>query len=92
MSPGVQLAQAIHAFREFVFLHQEVEKDWYLHSNTIVVLSVENESSLVGLMDKAWAKDIRYAVFREPDRQHEHTALALEPKAASLVRDLPLVT
>lgn len=88
--PGQQAVQAMHALREFVAEHPETDLAWYKSSNHLALLSVRDERSLAHLVDKASRRGILVSLFREPDRNNELTAIALEPKGRQLCRNLPL--
>lgn len=92
LSPGYQAVQSIHALREFINDHPEIDNQWYLNSNYLGLLSVKNEYDLKELMIKASAKGIRVSVFREPDIGDAITAIAMEPSRDSkkLCANLPL--
>lgn len=80
LSPGAQIAQSVHAFREFVAHHSEIEKKWYKESNTIVILAADNEAHLHKLMEDGKKLDLAFAPFEEPDFGDEVTAVVFEPK------------
>lgn len=92
LSPGAQLAQSVHAMREFVEEYPEIERVWYKNSNTIVILSVDTVDDLYYLVDKASELDIKFSRFFEPDLGNELTAIVLEPSENSkmLCRGLKL--
>lgn len=90
LSPGQQAVQAAHALREFVREHPETDLDWYQKSNTLAFLAVEHENELQGLLSKALRQRIPVSGFREPDRDHELTALAIGPQGKGLCRRLRL--
>lgn len=90
LPPGQQAVQACHAMREFVREHPEVDRAWYDNSNHLALLAVANEEALNLLLRRAQRRGVRFSLFREPDRDNELTALALEPEARRLCRDLPL--
>lgn len=77
--PGAQIAQSLHAFREFVEDYPEVERRWYKSSNYIAILSASDESELLRLSARLTKKGIRHSLFREPDLNNELTAIAIEP-------------
>lgn len=87
---GDQAVQAAHALTEFLVEHPEIAKDWHEQSNTLAFLVAPDEGALVRLLDRASDQDLRASAFREPDLGGALTAVALEPKAARLVRNLPL--
>lgn len=57
-----------------------------MSSNTLVVLEVPDESSLTALVDRAVAKGLAVATFREPDLGDSLTAAAFDPRAKGLLR------
>ena len=90
LPPAQQAVQAAHALTEYLVQHREGASSWYSTSNTLALLSVPTEDSLSLLADKARRKGFMISEFREPDRFKELTAVAFEPKAKSLLRNLPL--
>lgn len=86
------MAQAIHAARQFVHEHPEVEKNWFDKSNTIVCLNVDNLEALLGYTYLAVENGLRVSLFKEPDLNDEATAIAIEPsfRASEICKDLPL--
>jgi hypothetical protein len=82
----------MHALREFVQNHPEIDREWYSKSNYLGLLSVKNESDLIVLLDKAMSRGIRASAFREPDIGDRITAIVLEPSPQSrrLCSSLPL--
>lgn len=79
LMPGAQIAQSLHAFREYIEHHPECERYWYKNSNTIAILGCENEEELLSLMNTAEGRNIKLAPFREPDMKDSLTACAFEP-------------
>jgi hypothetical protein len=90
LDPAQQAVQAAHALSQFFLDHPETAVSWATGSNTLALLSAPNEPALHRLVEQASQRDLRIALFREPDRGDEATALALEPRAKSLVRRCPL--
>ena len=90
LGPGLKLPQACHALRAFVDEQPELEREWFLGANNLVVLEVPDEPALAALRARSEARGLRSAIFREPDLGDAVTALALEPRAKGLVRRLPL--
>lgn len=66
---------------QFAFEHPEINKEWFEKSNYLGFLSVDNESDLNRLIEKAQNQNIHYSVFREPDIDNQITAIALEPSS-----------
>lgn len=87
---GQQAIQACHAMTEFLVEHAKRGAAWHAESNTLALLSVPNEEVLLRLASKASRRGFQLSMFREPDRGNELTAIALEPLAKPLVRQLPL--
>ena len=72
--------QGMHALVEFSIIYGEtITKEWYNNSNYLAFLLVKDESELVMLANRAQDIGICVALFREPDRDNEVTAIALEP-------------
>jgi peptidyl-tRNA hydrolase len=90
LSPGQQLSQAIHAADAFAVAHPQTKHDWMKQSNTLAVLSVDNEAQLEWLERRAFEKNVNFASFREPDLNHSLTAVVLEPNGKCLCRKLRL--
>lgn len=92
ISPGYQLAQSCHALRQFTHEWPEIDRAWFLASNYLVVLSVENEAGLYDLVVRAENLGIKLAKFHEPDLDNQLTAISLEPgsKTSAFCAHLPL--
>ena len=75
---------------EYLMQHRERASFWHSTSNTLALLSVPTEENLRKLAHKAKCKGLMISEFREPDRLHELTAVAFEPKAKSILRTLQL--
>lgn len=78
IDPGYQAVQSIHAMRQFVADHPEIDRQWFTESNYIALLSVKNENELINLLERATPK-IKCSLFREPDIGNQITAIVLEP-------------
>lgn len=77
--PGAQIAQALHAFREFIEEYPSLDQEWYKTSNYIAILSAPDEGELERLSLRLTKKGIKHSLFREPDFDNELTAIAIEP-------------
>lgn len=88
----MQLAQSLHAAIDFGLEHPALHRQWHRDSNYICDLSVKNEEELRLLSGKANDLGIKLTTFREPDLNHEVTAIALAPSegARCLCSSLPL--
>lgn len=91
LPPEHQAVQACHAMREWSQHHPVEDQDWYKRSNTLALLAVPDEGSLLHLLERAQLQGFPTAGFREPDRENELTAIALGPSARKLCRKLPLL-
>jgi predicted deacylase len=90
LSPAQQAVQAAHALTEYIIQHKDCALDWHSTSNTLTLLSVPTEENLKVLIYKAKCKGFMVSEFREPDRSNELTAVAFEPKAKPLLRNIQL--
>ena len=92
LSPGYQAVQAVHSAIQFAFENPDKTKNWYYNSNYIGLLSVDKESDLISIVEKAKEQDIAFSIFREPDLDNEITAVALEAgsKTKKLCSRFPL--
>lgn len=90
LCPGQQAVQSVHAMRQFVAEHEGIEREWFELSNHLALLAAPDEPSLMSLVRAATRKGLRVSLFREPDRDNEVTAVALEPRAKRLLRGFPL--
>lgn len=79
LSPGLQLAQAVHASVQFSQEWPDLVGPWFRESNYLVVVSVENEDALKDLADYALDQEIHYSIVEEPDLGDSWTAVALQP-------------
>lgn len=88
---GLRMAQMCHALRYYAEAFPYIEADWFRHSNTLVLLEVEDIDQLRALAVRARAHGSSLVEFSEPDMEDEGvTALALGPEAERLVSSLPL--
>jgi len=92
LSPGYQGVQSQHVLRQFTADHPDRDVEWFVGSNYLAWLSVENEVELMRLIVQASDAGLRCSAWREPDVDGHITAIAIEPhpKAAELCKDLPL--
>lgn len=90
---GLQAAQALHACVDFSIEHPEITKDWHTNSNYIVCLNARDETHLEYLIELAEKQGVPYSIFREPDIDHQITAIALapEPRSRKITGSLPLL-
>jgi peptidyl-tRNA hydrolase len=93
LSPGLQLAQSVHAMAEFFDAHPSFARSWRRRSNFLVVVAVPNEEALLALASEAaMGRELCTTIVVEPDLGDEHTALAIQPgpEAAALCASFPL--
>lgn len=92
LGPGQQMAQSIHAFREFGEAFPKEEAEWYRKSNHICVLEIANADELLSLKAEAAKRGMKSAWFLEPAYGYSVTAIAFEPTDAvsEFLRYLPL--
>src|SRR5690348_12155698 len=92
LSPGYQAAQSCHALRAFAADWPEIDRQWYEISNYLVLLSVEDETTLRELFTRAKEIGIKCSWFKEPDLDNQITAITLEPgdKSSKFCARLPL--
>lgn len=83
MPPGLQAAQAVHAAIGFTLAHPQ------LLPETVILVGVPDELGLAWLLSDAHGS-AHFAV-REPDLDGSLTAVAIEPAAGHLCRNLPLL-
>lgn len=83
LTPGQQIAQTIHGYREFIQRYPEIDQEWHKTSNYVCVLEVPNEDALVDLLSEALERQIKVASFQEPDLANQLTCICLEPSDAS---------
>lgn len=92
LSPGLQIAQSVHAAFQFLHDHPGIVTPWLIQSNFLVVVSVPDENALLDLITEASRRGITRLAVREPDLDGEATAVGLAPGPAStrLCASLPL--
>lgn len=76
--------------REFQKDHPSTERAWFESSNTLALLATRDERSLVALYEEAKLRGLLVSLFREPDRNDEVTAIALEPRGKRMCQGLRL--
>lgn len=70
--------------------YPDLTRDWHKQSQTLVLLSARDESTLEALSELLGSKGYTHLKFREPDLSDALTAIAAEPAAAECFRSLPL--
>lgn len=88
LPPGPQAVQSCHAMAAFAIEHREAFEAWFQGSNTLALVSVENERELESLLDTANSKGISASDVREPDLEDQLTALAFGPEGRKICRGL----
>lgn len=92
LSSGDQATQASHAAFAFAIEHPEITREWYKYSQYLILLSVEDEISLLDLRDEARRRALKFSLFHEPDLDDSMTAIVIEPsqEARRLCSNFPL--
>lgn len=92
LTPGLQMAQSVHAAFHFFADWPSLARSWLIESNFLVVVAVPDELTLAELAARAVEEGIVRTIVREPDLSNEITAIALEPGpiARRLCAELPL--
>lgn len=82
----------LHALADFTQQYPLQTKEWAEKSNSLVTLSVKEEVELIKLMDKLSKESIKFSAFKEPDIDHQITAIAIEPcdRARKICSYIPL--
>jgi peptidyl-tRNA hydrolase len=83
LKPGQQLAQSVHAMRQFTEEWPQLDRRWFDMSNTVVILGAKDEPALEELLLKAKDYGLATSEFREPDLDLSLTAITLQPCAQS---------
>lgn len=91
LSPGYQIAQTVHAVAEYVMTNSELAKQWHIHSNYVLALSVSDADELVQFGKKLWNLKIKFNMFYEPD-VNEVTSIAFisTPETDLITKGMPL--
>lgn len=85
LSPGMMLAQAVHAAQDFTRAHPNADT-----GDTVVVLSARDVEHLADLVTQARLIEHEVKPFYEPDMNGELTAAAFGSSAKRLLNKLPL--
>lgn len=80
LSSGYQVAQTAHALAEFALRRPEAFAAW--RNGYIVCLQTQTAHELETLYTDALANGHDVVAFREPDLEHEITAIAFAPSPA----------
>jgi hypothetical protein len=78
LTPGQQLAQAVHAAFRFAHDWPETTHDWVEDSNFLVIVAAPDIGPIVARCNE---EGIPYSLAVEPDMDNLWTAIALEPGA-----------
>lgn len=79
LSPGYQNVQSQHAVAEFILFNNEIAKEWFETSNSIISLAAKDQEDLFKLCTKLDKLGIVYRAFYEPDINNELTAVCIQP-------------
>lgn len=89
---GQQAVQSGHAALDFTFEHPAAAAEWHKNSNYLIYLSVNDENELAGLSKRLSEAGVKVTEFREPDMDHQLTAIAFlsDEKSKKFTSGLPL--
>ena len=92
LTPGMQMAQSVHAAFHFFADWPTLARSWLIESNFLVIVAVPDEDALASLAGLAVEEGLARTIVREPDLGNAITAVALEPgsTARRLCAELPL--
>ena len=92
LSPGQQTAQVAHAVADFALHRGDHFANWYKTSQYIISLQAPSSELLETLLTEASHDGYETISFREPDLDHELTAIAFVPseQVKAYLRKLPL--
>ena len=79
---GQQTAQVAHALADFARRRGDEFQNWHENSNYIIALQVQDPAALEELYTRAAQDGLELIHFREPDLDHELTAIAFVPHAS----------
>ena len=86
------MVQSTHAIADFAYDHQDHFSEWKSESNSIITLSIKDESALIKLHNKLERQGIPCSIFHEPDIDNQATSLCLfgTPEVRKQLSHLPL--
>ena len=90
LDPGYQAVQSLHAMRQFIADHPDVDKNWFENSNYLALLSVKDECELHALISRALKRNFKVSAYKEEDVDFQVTAIAIEPAGSALCKNFPL--
>lgn len=90
LAPGLRAAQLGHALVDYSLAFPAALVQWHGDSNNLVLLEVDDQDALAGLLARALEAGVTAIPVYEPDLAGQLTAIALGPEARQLVRTLPL--
>ena len=79
LSAAYQAVQVAHALADAILKYPKEALSWHRQSNTLVVLSVQNEFGLMALEDQLTEANMKFVSFKEPDIADELTAISIMP-------------
>jgi peptidyl-tRNA hydrolase len=92
LSPGLQLAQAVHGALEVAKAEPHIVAEWLTASNYLVILSAHDVEELQALRTRLLAGRLTVHDVTEPDLDGELTALVVlpHPEARRYLSPFPL--
>ncbi len=83
LPPGLQASQAVHAAQAFQAAHPELTAAWMDGANRVVLLVVDDDAALGGVLERALARGLRAVPFSDDDLPQPLGAVAIEPSEAA---------
>lgn len=72
---GLMIAQSGHAIVEFSKKFKNIFDNWYINSNYLIILEIDNEEKLKDIFDKLKYNGANIVSFAEPDINDQWTAI-----------------
>lgn len=79
LTAAYQAVQSAHVLADAILKFPKDALEWHRVSNTLVMLSVQDEYNLLSVEDKLKEAGMKFVSFREPDIGDELTAIAIMP-------------
>lgn len=93
LSNGQKAVQSIHSAITFIFKFPLLAFKWWISSNIVVLLGIENENQLITTFNQLKQLKLPIVEFREPDMQNQLTSIStiLPTSQGNIFKDLPLL-
>lgn len=83
LTAGYQIAQTAHGVAAFAVSKPDAFSRWHTESQFIIALQTEDVDDLEALFWRTLSSGLEPVTFREPDLNHELTAIAFTPNEAN---------